>query len=113
MDDKSMSDIVPLFNLDIQYAFNQKNSLNLSASYNCNFVDQSDKTPTLLQENELLYKTGNPDLENTRWSSVDLQYTWLPNNMFQVTASGGWSRYFDRPVLCLRQRLTARCSALL
>lgn len=98
IDDKSMSDIVPLFNLDIQYAFNQKNSLNLSASYNCNFVDQSDKTPTLLQENELLYKTGNPDLENTLWSSVDLQYTWLPNNMFQVAASGGWSRYFDRPV---------------
>lgn len=95
---KSMSDVVPLFNLDMQYAFNQKNSLNLSASFNCNFVDQSDKTTTLLQENELLYKTGNPDLKNTRWGSIDLQYTWLPNNMFQVAASGGWSRYFDRPV---------------
>lgn len=98
IDDKSVSDILPLFNLDVQYAFNHKNSLNLSASYNCNFVDQSDKTPTLLQENELLYKTGNPDLKNTRWGSVDLQYTWLPNNKLQVSASGGWSRYFDRPV---------------
>ena len=98
IDNKSMSDVVPLFNMDMQYAFNQKNSLNLTASYNSNFVDQSDKTPTLLQENELLYKTGNPDLKNTRWGAVDLQYTWLPNNMFQVAASGGWSRYFDRPV---------------
>lgn len=98
IDNKSLSDVVPLFNMDMQYAFNQRNSLNLSASYNSNFVDRSDKTPTLLQENELLYKTGNPDLKNTRWGSVDLQYTWLPNNMFQVAASGGWSRYFDRPV---------------
>ena len=98
IDNNSMSDIVPVLNLDVQYAFNQENSLNLSASYNCNFVDQSDKTPTLLQENELLYKTGNPDLKNTRWNAVDLQYTWLPNNMFQVAASGGWSRFYDRPV---------------
>ena len=98
IDDISMSDIVPLCNLDVQYAFNKKNSLNLSASYNSNLVDQSDKTPTLLRENELLYKTGNPDLKNTRWSSVDLQYTWLPDNKFQMAASGGWSRYFDRPV---------------
>ena len=93
-----MSDVVPLFNLDTQYAFNQKHSLNLTASYNSNFVDQSDKTPTVIQENELLYKTGNPELKNTRWSSVDLQYTWLPNNPYQLSASGGWSRYFDRPV---------------
>lgn len=98
IDNNRMSDLVPLFNMDMQYAFNQKNSLNLSASFNSNFVDQSDKTPTLLQENELLYKTGNPELKNTRWGSVDLQYTWLPNNMFQVAASGGWSRDFDRPV---------------
>ncbi|MDO5396253.1 MAG: hypothetical protein Q4F07_09875 [Bacteroidales bacterium] len=96
--DKTMSDIVPLFNLSCQYAFNQKNSIEFAARYNVNFVDQSDKTPTLLQENELLYKTGNPDLKNTHWSSVDLSYTWLPNNKFQVSASGGWSRYFDRPV---------------
>lgn len=94
----SMADAVPLFNLDAQYAFNQKHSLNLTASYNSNFVDQSDKTPTVIQENELLYKTGNPELKNTRWSSVDLQYTWLPNNRYQISASGGWSRYFDRPV---------------
>lgn len=98
IDNNSLSNIVPLFNLNMQYAFNPKHSLDFSASSNCNFVDLSDKTPTLLQENELLYKTGNPDLKNTRWGSVDLQYTWLPNNILQVAASGGWSRYFDRPV---------------
>ena len=52
----SMVDAVPLFNLDAQHTFNQKHSLNLTASYNSNFVDQSDKTPTVIQENELLYK---------------------------------------------------------
>jgi len=98
IDNTTMSDILPLFNLNMQYVFNDKNSLNFSANYNCNFVDQSDKTSTILQENELLYKTGNPDLKNTRWGAADLQYTWLPNNRFQIAASGGWSQYFDRPV---------------
>lgn len=98
IDGKNMSDVVPMLNLGVQYAFNKKNSLNLSASYNTNLVDQSDKTPAVLQENELLYKTGNPDLKNTRWGSIDLQYTWFPNNTLQMAASGGWSRFFDRPV---------------
>lgn len=98
IDNQSMSDMVPLFKLNMQYSFNRKNSLDFSARFNVNFVDQSDKTPTLLRENELLYKTGNPDLKNTRLGSIDIQYTWLPNNKFQMSASGGWSRYFDRPV---------------
>lgn len=98
IDGLSMTDIVPAANLNMQYAFNRRHSLDLTATCISNLTDQSDKTPIMLRENELLYKTGNPDLKNTRSGSVDLQYTWLPNNMIQMSASGGWSRYFDRPV---------------
>ncbi len=98
IDHVRMTDIVPLINLSMQYAFNKRHSLNLTASCSSNLTDQSDKTPIVLRENELLYKTGNPDLKNTRWGSVNLEYTWLANNRLQIAASGGWSRYFDRPV---------------
>ena len=98
IDGLTMTDIVPAANLNMQHAFNRRHSLDLTATCISNLTDQSDKTPIMLRENELLYKTGNPDLKNTRSGSIDLQYTWLPNNRFQLAASGGWSRYFDRPV---------------
>lgn len=92
------TNVEPVFDFYMQYAFNQKNSLALATSSNVNFVDEAHKTITVLKENELLYKTGNPYLKNTRWNAFDLQYTWMPNNKFQVSASGGWSRYYDCPV---------------
>ncbi|WP_302129271.1 hypothetical protein [uncultured Duncaniella sp.] len=89
---------IPLAELNAQYAFNQKNSLNVSAQYYVNAVRASDKTPDIIQENELLYKVGNVHLKNTNWTKATIDYTWLPNNKFSVSAFSGWSRYFNHPV---------------
>lgn len=89
---------IPLFELNSQYAFNDRNSISLSAQYNINAVSAADKTPDMIQENELLYKQGNLHLKNTHWSRVTLDYTWLPNNKFSVAAFTGWSRYFNHIV---------------
>lgn len=88
--------LIPIAQINTQYAFNQKNSISLSAQYNVNPVEAADKTPDIIQENELLYKTGNLHLKNTHWGKVSLDYTWLPNNMFSVSAFTGGSRYFNR-----------------
>lgn len=93
-----INDIFPLINLNSQYAFNSHNSLDFTMMYATNSASQADKSPNVLQENEFLYKTGNPRLKDNRWMSADITYTWLPNNIFSITASGGWSRYYDRPV---------------
>ncbi|MCM1356351.1 MAG: hypothetical protein NC212_08110 [Staphylococcus sp.] len=87
---------IPIVQLSTQYALNQKNSISFSAQYNVNPVEAADKTPDIIQENELLYKTGNLHLKNTHWGKVTLDYTWLPNNMFSVSAYTGGSRYFNR-----------------
>lgn len=87
---------IPIAQLAAQYAINKRNSVSLTAQYNVNPVEAADKTPDIIQENELLYKTGNLHLKNTYWSKVTANYTWLPNNMFSISGYTGWSRYFNR-----------------
>lgn len=65
---------------------------------NIRTVEASEKTPDAIQENELLYKTGNLHLKNVKVSKVTLDYTWLPNNKFSLSAFTGWSRDFNRIV---------------
>ncbi len=89
---------IPLVNLNTQYAFNQKNQISLSAMLDIRPVEASEKTPDVIRENELLYKTGNLHLKNVKVSKVTLDYTWLPNNKFSLSAFTGWSREFNRIV---------------
>lgn len=89
---------IPIVQLSTQYAPNSKNQFSFSAQYNVNPVTAADKTPDMIQENELLYKTGNLHLRNTHWSKVTLDYTYLPNNRISLSAFTGWSRYFNRVV---------------
>lgn len=89
---------IPLVILNSQYAFNQKNSLSVSAMLNVRPVQAAEKTPDVIQENELLFKTGNPHLRNVKVSKVTIDYTWLPNNKFSLSAFSGWSRDFNRIV---------------
>lgn len=89
---------IPLVMLNSQYAFNQKNSISISAILNMRPVAAAEKTPDIIQENELLYKTGNPHLKNMKVSKVNVEYTWLPNNRFSLSAFTGWSRDFNRIV---------------
>lgn len=89
---------IPLVILNSQYAFSQKNSLSVSAMLNVRPVQAAEKTPDVIQENELLYKTGNPHLRNVKVSKVTIDYTWLPDNKFSLSAFSGWSRDFNRIV---------------
>lgn len=89
---------IPLVILNSQYAFSQKNSLSVSAMLNVRPVQAAEKTPDVIQENELLYKTGNPHLRNVKVSKVTIDYTWLPDNKFSLAAFSGWSRDFNRIV---------------
>lgn len=89
---------IPLVNFNSQYAFNQKNSISLSALLDIRPVEAAEKTPDVIQENELLYKTGNLHLKNVKVSKVTLDYTWLPNNQFSLSTFTGWSREFNHIV---------------
>lgn len=89
---------IPIVNATAQYAINDKHSLGVDMSYHVNTVDAADKTPDIIQENELLYKIGNLHLKNTHWWQANIEYTWLPNNKFSISAFSGWKRFINRPI---------------
>lgn len=89
---------IPVFNLNSQIAFNRRNSVSVTAIYNVNPVQAADKTPDCIQENELLYKEGNVHLKNTHWGRATVDYTWLANNKFSLSANTGWHQFFNRVV---------------
>ncbi len=89
---------IPLFQLNSQYAFNKKHSVSISGMLNIRPVQASEKTPDIIRENELLYKTGNPNLKNIHIGKVTVDYTWLASNRFSLSAFTGWSREFNHIV---------------
>ena len=89
------SSLLPLASLDASYSPNDKNQFELSVNCNFNAVELADKTPDVLQVNELLCQTGNPSLKNVSFAKSDFTYTWLPSNKFSMSGFGGWVRRFN------------------
>ena len=96
---KKNNDVYPFTHINVRYVPNQKNSFSAYFQYATNSPGISEKSSDLLRENELMYITGNPLLENCRHTTVNLAYTWMPSNAFGMSA---YSRYFgmyDRQLL--------------
>ena len=92
-------------NLDAGFAWEnsdingKKNSFSAYFQYATNSPGISEKSSDLLRENELMYITGNPLLENCRHTTVNLAYTWMPSNAFGMSAYGRFFGMYDRQLL--------------
>ncbi len=86
-----VSEIYPLINLSGSYSPSGHHSLQAFFHYGANYPGESVKTPNVLQDNELMYKTGNPDLSLSRQITFNLQYNWVANNRFSLSV---YSQYF-------------------
>lgn len=73
------------------YVPNDKNKLTLWLQYASNTPQLSSKSDNILRSNELLWITGNPDLNNSDHITASLQYSWMPSNRFQLF---GYTSYF-------------------
>lgn len=93
------SDIYPFTHINVRYVPNQKNSFSAYFQYATNSPGISEKSSDLLRENELMYITGNPLLENCRHTTVNLAYTWMPSNAFGMSAYGRFFGMYDRQLL--------------
>ncbi len=56
------------------------------------------KSPNMLQQDELMWYCGSPLLKDYWNGSATLTYTWLPNNRWQFSANGGFHNTNDRVV---------------
>lgn len=81
-------DWYPFTHINIRYSMNDRNMFSMYFQYASNTAGITEKASDILRDNELLYISGNPDLKNSRHTTVNVAYTWLPSNAFAMSAYG-------------------------
>lgn len=92
------SDAYPFLHVILRYSPNTKNSFSTYFQYANNTPGLEWKTSDLLRDNEFLYLTGNPLIENARHVTFNLSYNWFPSNRFSMSVFGNYFKMFDRMI---------------
>lgn len=95
---KTMNDSYPFTHINVQYAPNQKHSVSVWFQYATFSPDATMKNPNVIRQSELMYISGNPDLRCSRNTSANISYTWLPGNMWQLSAYATMFRIANRQI---------------
>lgn len=93
------TDTYPFVHLNLRYSPNSKNAFSAFLQYANATPGISPKSPDVLQDNEYMFVTGNPLLENSRNLMFNLGYTWMPNNTFGLNAFSNFNSFFNRQML--------------
>lgn len=93
---ETVNDNYPFTHVNLQYVPDQKNTLGIWFQYAAFSPDAAMKNPNIIQQNELLYISGNPDLHSSKHIAANLSYTFLPNNMWQLSAYATMFRIMSR-----------------
>ncbi len=67
---------------------NDKHQFEVNWNYGKDMPDASQKSPNMLQQDELMWYQGTPTLADFSYHNAGLTYTWLPNNKWQLSADG-------------------------
>jgi hypothetical protein len=89
-------DVYPYVHFNIRYTPNNKNTFSAYFQFANNTPGIDQKASDLLRDNEVMYITGNPSLDNSRHITFNINYTWLPSNVFNMSAYGRYFELFDR-----------------
>lgn len=79
-------DRYPFTHLNVQYSPNSRNRIGLWFQYATISPNAAIKNPNTIRQSELMSVGGNPELESSRLISSNLNYTFLPDNRWQLTA---------------------------
>lgn len=90
--------LTPYATLFASYAPASAHQFNLSLNYLSLILPEYMKTSTVLQSNELMFITGNPNLKPFPQFNGNFTYTWLPRNNFYLTGMIYFSEAFNSPV---------------
>lgn len=88
----------PFAHLQFQYSPNSRSAFYLTSKYVNNTPEINAKSSDVLQENEFLYITGNPNLKNYSELTLTLGYTWFQSNNFDLNAYAKYHEMFDRAI---------------
>lgn len=86
--DSRMSDNFPQANAYATFSPADRHQLEVNWRYGKDVPEASQKSPNMLQQDELMWYQGTPSLSDYSYHSAGLTYTWLPDNRWQVSADG-------------------------
>lgn len=78
----------PQANAYTTFSPTDKHQIEVTWSYGKGAPEASQKSPNMLQQDELMWYQGTPKLSDYSNQSAGLSYTWLPNNKWQLSADG-------------------------
>lgn len=93
------TDTYPFVHLKLRYSPNSKNAFSAFLQYATATPGINQKSPDVLQDNEYMFVTGNPLLENSRNLMFNIGYTWMPNNTIDLNAFSDFNSFFNRQML--------------
>ncbi|MDE6309643.1 MAG: outer membrane beta-barrel family protein [Muribaculaceae bacterium] len=96
---KKYNDTYPFTHINLRYAPNSRNAFSAYFQYATNSPGINEKASDILQDNEYMYLTGNPLLENSRHITLNLSYTWMPSNYFALSAFNNFFEIIDKQIV--------------
>lgn len=96
MNNITTNDASPRAGVNFWMSLNKKSQLSGYLSYQTTTPDISMKANDIVQSNEYMYLTANPNLKNWRNLNSNIAYNWYHNNSFSLAAFAGYDRIFNR-----------------
>lgn len=86
----------PLYEIYASYTFNERNQISGYWNVGRDVPEAYSKSPTMLQQDELMWFTGNPSLRDYRNQHGNITYTWIPGNRFSMSGDAYYYLTNDR-----------------
>lgn len=76
----------PSAHISMSYAPSGQHQFNMDIIYSFYDAVKNAMIPNVIQENEIMYKQGNPNLKPVSGTSLHFGYIWMPSNKLQMAA---------------------------